>query len=294
MLRIHIVGCGPRTGTTLMAESMIACFEIDIHNKHEDRIFAWPPRWGRIFLTKAPKDILVAETALHLMNNLHVIYMLRDPRDMISSRHGLDPDRYWAGLRYWKTYSPIGRKLEFHPRFITIRYEELIAQPDVVQDKLSQRMPFLIERARFSRFSEYAQPSKESTLALKGLRPPSPASVGNWRNHRARVAGQIQLHGSVTPDLIAYGYEPDDAWERELNDVEPDLTPSHFPERFSRGNLALITLFATPRTYFAKLGHYRLSLLLVRPFQFVSIVLRKLYESVLALKRTLDPATPGE
>lgn len=61
MKRIHIVGSGPRTGTTLIAEMMIACFEIDLHTEHEDSIYTWPPCRGNIFLTKKPRDILVIE-----------------------------------------------------------------------------------------------------------------------------------------------------------------------------------------------------------------------------------------
>ena len=57
-IRIHIVECGSRTGTTLMA---IACFEIDAYTEHEDSIYTRPSRQGNIFLIKRPRDILVAE-----------------------------------------------------------------------------------------------------------------------------------------------------------------------------------------------------------------------------------------
>ena len=69
MKRIHIVGSGPRTGTTLIAEMMIACFEIDLHTEHEDSIYTWPPYRGNIFLTKKPRDILVIEPILRIMRN---------------------------------------------------------------------------------------------------------------------------------------------------------------------------------------------------------------------------------
>ena len=47
------------------------------------------------------------------------------------------------------------------------------------------------------------------------------------------MAGQIQLHGSISEDLNTYGYEQDDAWEKELEGITPDLRASHFPDNFT-------------------------------------------------------------
>ena len=113
MKRIHIVGSGPRTGTTFLAEMMIACFAIDVHTEHEDSIYTWLPYVGDIFLTKKPRDILVIEPVLRIMRNLYVIYMARDPRDMIVSKHEKDPDRYWANLKFWKTYTFLNNFFRF-------------------------------------------------------------------------------------------------------------------------------------------------------------------------------------
>jgi hypothetical protein len=208
--RIHIVGSGPRTGTTLIAEMIIACFEIDLHTEHEDSIYTWPPCRGNIFLTKKPRDILVIEPILRIMRNLCVIYMVRDPRDMIVSKHKRDPERYWANLQFWKTYTAYGRRLQSHPRFISVRYEDLLTQPGQIQDYLMKRMPFLIKKASFNSYHKIAQPSKDSM-----------------------VAGQLQLHGSISEDLIAYGYEQDAAWEKELEGIGPDLSAGHFPDNFT-------------------------------------------------------------
>ncbi|HEX5553243.1 MAG TPA: hypothetical protein VFX43_08340 [Chitinophagaceae bacterium] len=38
---------------------------------------------------------------------------------------------------------------------------------------------------------------------------------------------QIQPYGSVSQELINYGYEKDRSWEREFEDVVPDLSESH-------------------------------------------------------------------
>ncbi len=237
MQRIHIVGCGPRTGTTLMAEMTITCFDIDLYTKHENSIYTRPTRKANIFLTKRPRDILVVGPVLRLMSNLYVIYMLRDPRDMIVSKHRKDPELYWASLRYWKTYTPYGRKLQSHPRFITVRYEDLVTKPDEVQAYLMQRMSFLIKRAPFSRYHELAEPKQDSLDALRGVRPITAASIGNWRKHLPRVAGQLQKHETIAQDLIEYGYESDEEWLKELEGVAPDLSESHWPEYFTTEEL---------------------------------------------------------
>ncbi len=192
MKRIHVVGCGPRSGTTLIAEIMIACFEIDLHTEHETSIFSPPSRRADIFLTKRPRDILVAGPILRTMPSLHVIYMIRDPRDMVVSRHRKDPERYWSSLRYWKKYIDYGERLRDHPRFITLRYEDLVREPDVIQELLMERMPFLEKRTEFSQYHNIARPSEDSVKALRGVRAISAGSIGNWRSHLPRVAQRRQ------------------------------------------------------------------------------------------------------
>jgi hypothetical protein len=53
-----------------------------------------------------------------------------------------------------------------------------------------------------------------------------------------RIAGQIALHGSIAEDLVEFGYETDDRWLAELEGIEPDTSPSHWPEYFTRETIA--------------------------------------------------------
>ncbi len=229
MHRIHVVGTGPRTGTTLMVEAIAACCDVDMIGNHEDPIWRWPPRAGRIYLTKRPRDLLVAETALRANPYLYVICMIRDPRDMIVSKHRHSEDGlYWAGLNFWKNRAPLLKKLRGHPRFLVVRYEDLVRDPDGVQAALENEMPFLKPKAPFSRFHEAAKPSADAEKAMGSVRPISSSSIGNWRQHKSRVAGQLKLHGPITEDLIAFGYETGVAWEGELEGVAPDETPSYW------------------------------------------------------------------
>lgn len=230
MKRIHIVGVSPRTGTTLMAEAMKTCFHIDCYTQHEDRLFSRAAGVCDIFLTKSPKDIMIVGPSLKTDTDLYVICMLRDPRDIICSKHKKDPDRYWASLRYWKMYSKEADQLNNHPRFILIRYESFVTNPDKVQNHLSNRISFLEKRAPFSQYHKKTTVSDSSQKALSGVRPIRPTSVGKWKEHKERVAGQLKLHGPITKDLIRFGYEKNSQWLDELEGVEPDLSPSHFPE----------------------------------------------------------------
>jgi hypothetical protein len=186
-------------------------------------------------LRRDPRPMEGVVHAAYVMDrHLHVVAMLRDPRDVIVSRHRNDPQRYWAPLRFWKRHALVIRRLRHHRRFILVRYEDLVRTPDAVQEALVARMPFLKQRARFSDFHKLARPSAKSVAAMGSVRPIDSASIGNWRNHLARVAGQIAIHGSISEELIAFGYEPDQSWLAALKGVSPDLTPSHWPESIAR------------------------------------------------------------
>jgi hypothetical protein len=229
MRRIHIVGSSPRSGTTLLAEMMATSFRVHAEPL-EMPVYSRPNRTTDVYLTKRPWDVMVSGFALRALPNLDVVCMVRDPRDVVVSVHRADPDRYWASLRFWKTYGPCVDRLQGHERFTVVRYEDLVRDPDGEQRRLTARLPFLEQRSCFSTFETTARPSEQSMLALGGLRPVSTASIGAWRDHLPRIAGQVAQHGSITDSLVRHGYEADGTWEAVLDGVEPDLGPSHWSE----------------------------------------------------------------
>ena len=236
MERIHVVGAGARTGTTLMAECMVACFEIDAFEKHEAQLTKHR-RNVDVYLTKWPTDSALVGPRLKLDKHFHVICMIRDPRDVIVSFHSKDPDHFWTSLSHWKKQIRHVQRLAGSDRFTIVKYEDLVSEPDAVQDMIMSRLPFLRKKAAFSQFHELALPSPGAIAALGGLRPISAVRAGNWRNHLQRVAGQIARHGSISRELIEFGYEPDDAWLSLLDGVAPDMRSSH-RERRRRSMLA--------------------------------------------------------
>jgi hypothetical protein len=213
-----------------MTELLVNCFEIDGYAAHETSVFARPKEEFGLLCTKNPRDVLAVRPLLWIDRDLWIIHMLRDPRDVVVSRHAKEPDRYWANLRLWRQYHRAACKAMGHARFVTVRYEDLVTEPEGVQEELMRRMPFLVRRAAFRDFHETARPSQPTLEALGGLRPLETASIGAWRRHKPRLAAQLALHGSIAETLIELGYETDDSWLGELGGVTPSRSASRWPE----------------------------------------------------------------
>lgn len=263
MKRIHVVGVSPRTGTTLMTEALKTCFSIDYSTDHEDHLYTRAPGQPDIFLSKLPGDLLRVGPSLKVDPNLYVICMIRDPRDIICSKHQKDKDRYWAGLKFWKASIKELDKLSDHRRFVPVKYERFVSEPDKVQDLISEQIPFLKRKASFSEYHKMATVTDKSMEALRSVRPIKPTSVGRWKKHKARVAGQLKKHGSITEDLIKFGYEKDDAWLYELNGVEPDLRPSFYSEFMTFKQRRFLTLgryLEAARRVIEQLFNYRIKI----------------------------------
>lgn len=233
MKQIHIVGCSPRSGTTLLHEMMISCFDHDYHCDHEISLFRCNEdvlTQPGVAITKHPHQVVVAKGALKGNPDLHFIYLRRDPRDVIVSKHRNTPGQYFSNLRLWKRFEKIAEKLENHPRFLAITYESLVRSPDQAQKKIAKRFPWLKEKNRFSAFPDYATPSRSSTISLNGLRPVSASSIGRWKEHPQRVANQIKIHGPINNWLINNNYEEDSEWLTSLPIGEHNHD-SFFPEK---------------------------------------------------------------
>lgn len=209
---------------------MTACTTIDTFERHEAAL--WRLRLGPgAYLTKRPADLAAIGPRLRHDPSFFALCLMRDPRDVIVSRHGQDRERYWSSLRTWKRRLPLVRAWAAHERFLLIRYEDLVREPEDTERRILRRMPFLESRRPFSEFPAVAAPSAKALEAMGPVRPFDAGSIGQWRKHLPRVAGQLAQHGPIADELIEFGYEPDSAWLSVLEGVTPDLTASHHGDR---------------------------------------------------------------
>lgn len=222
--RIHITGAA-RSGTTLMLALMMTCFDIDGAVTKETRLWRAPVRGRRVVLTKQPRDEAFAMRLARFDRKLHVIYMLRDPREVVVSIHGSAPDRYWSDLPDWRRSVKAARPYFHHPRVHVVRYDELVRDPDGVQRRLAAAMPFLKVTRPFSQFHEHAKlTDPQWQRAMGSIRPPSPEALGSWRQHLPRLKAQLAAHGDICAELIELGFEKERSWFALLGSVQPDET----------------------------------------------------------------------
>jgi hypothetical protein len=212
--RIHIIGCS-RSGTTMLHLAM-GCFANVMLSEGEtnphypfigERVrialrVGWRP--GRKFyITKRdsgwfkPKhrDVLIALTRLE---NIGLIYMVRDPRDVMLSRHAGSkhgsPEEAYVTPQHWYESVTAGdyifQALSSYPRKLLLRYEDLVTEPEKAEQRmvecfgLTQNPEALpIDRVKDNYERLKIAFGTDQIMALNGLRNMSASSIGRWRDH---------------------------------------------------------------------------------------------------------------
>lgn len=220
--RLHVTSSGPRTGSTLLAELIKASFVVDGTSAHEDSASV-PNRdfcSKGLVLSKKPLEILPTLVGTYCDRNFHAVCIVRDPRDMVCSQHRGAPDRYYVSLAFWNYFYFFYKSLKARKRILIVKYEDLVTDPDGIQQQLITTFPFLQKKADFSEFNSGVAVSQASRLALHDVRPISSNSIGGWQEHKPRVRAQISIHGDPTDSLIALGYECDSSWLSKVDDLD--------------------------------------------------------------------------
>lgn len=236
-------------------ELIVSCFEMDGWADHELNYFLAPDPAVDRYCSKATGDLVFARSALNRRPDLWMICMVRDPRDVVVSRHRQVPDAYFAPLGISLERMTHLRAARDNPRFIILRYEDLAADPDAVQRQLEAAIPFLKRRHDFSKFHEVAQPTERSVRALSGVRQIGTTSVARWRTELPRLKAQIERFGDMDDMLRELGYEADAAWRSCLDTVVPGDASSFLDRRDISARARLKRKKKDIRLLYLKLRH---------------------------------------
>ena len=214
-----------------MMELVCTCFRSDGFCDHEMSIFARPSGTPDLFFSKQPSDIKLVEKLLEKDTNLFVIGMMRDPRSVITSVHKGHPGQYFCNFRVWKQCNDGAQRLIGHPRFILIKYADLVSDPDRVQAEIMHRFDFLEKQHAFSEYGQHAAPSSHAETAMGSVRAVTPDRLKGWQAHLPRLKSELLKYPELPEVLIACGYEEGSSWLRLLDDVEPEEHPCRYPDK---------------------------------------------------------------
>ena len=164
-----------------------------------------PPACSR-WAEKTPKNVLFAARALEYLGpGARFIHIVRDGRDVVTSRHRRAPDRYWVSPHRWVMDVEAGRALEEHQQVTTVRYEDLMCD---LEDQLRRLCAFL-DLPFDDRMLGYPETAlvPHSEGWVPRLRPISEDSVGRWRDPEHREAVEALLSEAGAQSLMRhYGY----------------------------------------------------------------------------------------
>ena len=151
---VIIGGCG-RSGTTLLL-SILGAYTSIYAIPHESRLYSrWtktkegkiiPKDWRRFigymllsqvpssaerYCEKTPKNIVYLENILNYLGpDIRFIQLVRDGRDVCTSRHPRDPEAYWVSIKRWVNDVKAGLPWRDHPSVYTLTYEDLVVNTE--------------------------------------------------------------------------------------------------------------------------------------------------------------------
>lgn len=235
--QIVIAGQG-RAGTTLfynMLRATLTGFEMP---PHEVSAEGYVDQDGN-YCTKRPFDIFAIPDILkkaHGKKKIDLIVTLRDPRDILVSKHVRVPDDYFVGAhRSWftpkgieptftaagvipihDTIIQVAKSGVFPDGIFALKYEHLVENPDRIRQKLADELDLEFSGS-FTDFHKQDIP-EDLQRALNGVRPVEKAETPKWKKpeHRQRIIEQFTRYPDLHRVLMELGYEEDESWFEEF------------------------------------------------------------------------------
>lgn len=236
--QIHIIGCS-RSGTTMLHAAMAAFADVELHPAETCAAQPTPaerlaiarrmglgsgrPRW---FITKRawgwfqPHELeALAQRAI--AERVGIIHLVRDPRDVLLSRHATSNRDRYVTPGHWRASIEAARWLEarVHPpcAWLTLRYEDIVLDPRSVERALAGtfglrlRPGAQIDRVKDSLASAGVALEGYMAINMQGVRNADRKSIGKWRaspdNPEADLLADPATATLYRNFLAAHGYD---------------------------------------------------------------------------------------
>lgn len=222
-----IIGGSPRSGTTLLLsilsshpdiycvrEEAWAFYETDSLSEFETIVdeHLWPhipdgAEWShRRWCEKTPRNVFAIKNLINFFGpDLRFIHIIRDGRDVITSKHPHDPSRFWVEEEEWVWTVTEGLQYRDHPQVLMVRYEDIVLEFESSIKRILEFTgdPIVESVLNWHRFTHI----REHRAWFGPVEPLNPARIGTWRkfqnNERIR---QFLSNESATRLLSELGY----------------------------------------------------------------------------------------
>ncbi len=155
---------------------------------------------------KTPRNVLYFGRILEQFGRrVRMIHIVRDGRDVITSRHPTDPSGFWITPDRWIQDVGAGRRFEGHPRVLTMRYEDLLLD----YERTLRRLCDFIEEEFDQAFLSYPDTArvKQSLGWFGSARKISAESIGRWKKPEfADRVERLMSQPEAVELLQHYGY----------------------------------------------------------------------------------------
>ena len=206
--RIHIVGCA-RSGTTLLYFALSGFRNTLLYEK-EVSVWNWPGLKKTLQLVKEkgfqkdPVFLITKRNAtwyvpeklerlLQYVNHFRIglIYLVRDPRDVLTSKHKLHPKQYYVDFQTWQYSIRAGEYLQQQLKgdsgLMVLRYEDLVQRIDQVEERLKstfglQLRPDVASLGDLEKYLDNQARSSKMVQYMHQLRNFDPSSINKWKN----------------------------------------------------------------------------------------------------------------
>jgi len=222
-----IIGACPRSGTTLLISILSAHPALFTIKKESWAFVKWnksqsngslqatyhPARIDRFYryiyfhripdettrwCEKTPRNVVYFKRILdYFHGNIKLIHIVRDGRDVLTSRHPKSPSEYWVDPQRWVYDVGIGLKFRDLPQVYTLKYEDLIQNYSSTIRKIFE---FIGEpyHPNLDNWFQHTELSRPESL-FKPVQKIHRNSIGKWKQekYRSRVREIMEIDDVV-------------------------------------------------------------------------------------------------
>jgi hypothetical protein len=219
---IYIQGCA-RSGNTLIRELCGSAFQgVELVKLTKDtaecslaHLISLLPQTGsadktvRVASRNYENSLAMDRDLLRANPQVKVLWMLRDPRDILTSIHANQPDKYYVTPDRLIKSLQLYQQFEKEPQVLVVRYEELVGNPDAMQARIAESCHLTVSRP-FREAYKFFPKFHENVRAMHSIRPIDTKSVQKWRSnpvHQKHLAETLAAHPEIIPLARQCGYD---------------------------------------------------------------------------------------